>query len=176
MSLNSLAASRLVNEMRRSGRALEVAATAAMPVSEDTVDGAQADVQNALSALVEYIPTETITLYIATIGAQPVLAHTLGTLTKAAVYWSFVTLTPVLFALVYAGKRHAAGERRWPGWRQWPWWPTIAATIAFTTWAVAVPGGPYLTDDNGRVLAGLMAIVVSTLLGVVGRVFAAPSA
>jgi hypothetical protein len=48
----------------------------------------------------------------------------------------------------------------------------VAATIAFLAWALASPGGPYLVDEGGRVISGLLAIIVSTLLGVLGRFFA----
>jgi hypothetical protein len=39
--------------------------------SDDAVGPKEQDVQNALSALVEYVPAETITLYLATISALP---------------------------------------------------------------------------------------------------------
>jgi hypothetical protein len=47
-----------------------------------------------------------------------------------------------------------------------------AATLAFLAWGLTVPDGPYLDSDNGRVVSGLLAILVSTLLGVGGRFFA----
>lgn len=123
---------------------------------------------NAMSALVEYVPAETITLYLATMSSLPALVDLVPNLSALSVYVLFGVLTPLLFALIYAGKRRAAGESRWPGMRLWPWWPMIAATIAFLAWGIVVPEGPFL-DEEGRVLAGLLAILVSTLLGVVGR-------
>jgi Na+/proline symporter len=123
--------------------------------------------------LVEYVPAETITLYLATIAALPAFQSDVRGDAQKMVYWGFAMLTPVLYALIYAGKRNAAGESRWPGFRGWPWWPTFAATAAFMAWAITVPGGPYLTrDSEGGVVAGLLAIFVSTLLGVAGRFFA----
>ena len=61
MSLNSLAASRVAHDLPTSygGKALSTA-------SEDAIGPKEQDVQNALSALVEYVPAETITLYLAT--------------------------------------------------------------------------------------------------------------
>ena len=167
MSLNSLAASRLAHDLskRASGTMLSVA-------SEDGPGPKEQDVQNALSALVEYVPAETITLYLATVGSLPVLIESIPGLSAWMVYALFGVLTPILFALIYSGKRRAAGESRFPGWKLWPWWPMVAATIAFLAWGLAVPEGPFLTSEGGRVLGGLLAIIVSTLLGVIGRFFA----
>lgn len=167
MSLNSIAASRVARDLsRRSpGETLSLA-------SEDAMGPKEQDVQNALSALVEYVPAETITLYLATVASLPVLVKTIPGLSSWMVYALFGALTPILFALIYSGKRLAAGESRSPGWKLWPWWPMVAATIAFLAWGLAVPDGPFLTSEGGRVLSGLLAIIVSTLLGVVGRFFA----
>jgi hypothetical protein len=167
MSLNSLAASRVAHEL-----ATRYQITSFSIASDDAIGPKEQDVQNALSALVEYIPAETITLYLATISSLPVLIVTLPGLSAETIYAIFGALTPALFALIYAGKRRAAGRSRWPGSRLWPWWPMTAATIAFLAWGVAVPNGPFWTNESGRVLGGLLAIFVSTLLGVAGRFFA----
>lgn len=167
MSLNSLAANRVARDLATITKRQDVSLA-----SEDSIGPKGEDVQNALSALVEYVPAETITLYMAAISALPALVSVIPSLTAAKVYWLFGILTPALFALIYAGKRRAAGQRPCPGFMGWPWWTMIAATIAFLAWALAIPEGPYLTSESGRVLSGLIAIVVSTLLGVLGRLFA----
>jgi hypothetical protein len=128
------------------------------------------DAQNALSALVEYLPTETVTLYLAAVPLLPELNKIAPAFGAWGLYGTFAVLTPVLFALVYAGKRRVAKLSRWPGTREWPWWPTIAATIAFLAWGLAVPQGPFVTNDGKGMLAGLLAVFVSALLGVVGKV------
>ncbi|HUE84709.1 MAG TPA: hypothetical protein VMO26_01405 [Vicinamibacterales bacterium] len=166
MSLNSLASTRVAREAEARANVRILSSS-----SEDAVGPREDDVQNALSALVEYVPAETITLYIATVSSLPVLTAAVPALNALTVYIVFAALTPALFALVYAGKRRAAGESRWPGWRAWPWWPTVAATVAFLAWGLAVPDGPFSTTDSGRVLGSLVAIFVSTLLGVFGRFF-----
>ena len=158
MSLNSLAVSRVAREGTPRPTGLESVA------SDDAVGPKGEDVQNALSALVEYVPAETITLYLATLSSLSALVG----VTADQVYWFFGALTPALFALIYAGKRRAAGLPRWPGVGKWPWWPMIAATIAFLAWGLSVPGGPTLVSQT---VAGLLAVVVSTLLGVAGRFF-----
>ena len=168
MSLNSLAASRVAREVSTSASLGNFTAA-----SDDALGPKEQDVQNALSALVEYVPAETITLYLATLGALPVLRESIPRLSAPMVYAVFGALTPALFALIYAGKRRGASKPRWPGFRLWPWWPMIAATIAFLAWGLAVPEGPFLTSASGHALGGFVAIVASTLLGVCGRFFAA---
>lgn len=169
MSLNSLATSRVARDVSTGPQPRDFAVA-----SDDAVAPKGQDVQNALSALVEYVPAETITLYLATLAALPVLRETIPTLSAPLVYALFGVLTPGLFALIYAGKRRAAGEPRWPGTKAWPWWQMIAATIAFLAWGLAVPDAPFLTSERGNVLGGFIAIVVSTILGVLGRFFAKP--
>lgn len=166
MSLNSLTSNRVARESRSTPQAA---------VSDDSMDGGgdNKDVQNALSALVEYVPTETVTLYLATLSALPA-ATALPWLDAVSVYVGFAVLTPILYALIYAGKRRAAGKPRWPALNQAPWWPMIAATIAFLAWGLAVPDAPFFDDEKGRVLSGLLAIFVSTGLGVLGRFFGSP--
>jgi len=171
MSLNSLAASRIIREQPAGG------ARAFTAASDDAVGPAGADVQNALSALVEYVPAETVTLYLATMSSLPVLVVGIPGLNAWRIYLLFAVLTPALFSLIYAGKRHAAGQPRTPGLKQWPWWPMIAATIAFLAWGLAVPEGPQLLEDqtSSQVLGSLLAIFVSVILGVLGRFFATPA-
>ena len=179
MSLNSLASSRVAGELARvpqpaepAGRGVRAEGAA---ITEDRVGPGEEDVQNSLSQLIEYVPAETISLYLASVAALPVLVESVPWITAVRVYWVYALLTPLLYVLMYAGKRNAAGEARWPSfskWKTWPIWPMVAATVAFLVWALTVPSGPYLTDDGGRVLSGLLAIIVSTLLGVAGRFFA----
>ncbi|MGE5101751.1 MAG: hypothetical protein ACM3SX_17345 [Deltaproteobacteria bacterium] len=167
MSLNSLATSRVTREatVEATGIRFSVA-------SEDAVGPKQQDVQNALSALVEYVPAETVTLYLATISSLPVLTKSIPDITAGIVYAAYAVTTPILFLLIYGGKRRAAGQPRFPELKSWPWWPMTAATIAFLAWGIAVPQGPFVADESNRILAGLLAIIVSTLLGVAGRFFA----
>ena len=134
MSLNSLAVTRVAHDvsMRDTGKMLSFA-------SEDATGPKEQDVQNALSALVEYLPAETITLYLATVASLPELVKFIPGFSAWMVYVLFGVLTPILFALIYSGKRRAAGQSRSPGWKLWPWWPMIASTIAFLAWGLAVP-------------------------------------
>ena len=124
---------------------------------------------NALDGLVKYIPTESITLYVAATAAMSSLTATFPSLTPYWLYWGFVALTPVLFLLIYIGKRRS---QKLPAFPQpatkWPWWKLIASTIAFMVWALAVP--PLVTTDAGKIVAAFGALLVSTTLTLVGGV------
>jgi hypothetical protein len=189
VSLNSLASNRVVREIaakRRlqpssdaaghGGRGADDALSTRGTLPKSTEDGGTGteDVQNALSALIEYLPAETITLYLAVASALTALQRFVDGLKAAHVYWTFAILTPALYLLIYAGKRQAQGESRLPNIRAWPWWPMFAATAAFLAWALSGPNRPYFNGDGGDSIVGLAAIVVSALLGVLGRFFVQP--
>jgi hypothetical protein len=127
-------------------------------------------VSNALNALIQYIPTESVTLYIATLAAAQSLETAFSFVTVEVIYWFFAVLTPILFILIYLGKRRAANLPVLPKAPEWPIWGLISATIAFMAWALAVPTGPYLQNDAGGVVAGLFAVFVSLILELIGRV------
>jgi len=145
-----------------------------MASSEDSGARPQ-EAQNALSALVEYVPAETITLYLAVATALPVIQRAVPLLTTPVAYWGFLVLTPILFILIYGGKRKAQGDPRLPDWRNLPWWPMIAATIAFAIWGLTAPHHPYFPGEDGDVVVGVLAVVGSVILGVIGRFVGAPS-
>jgi hypothetical protein len=130
---------------------------------------------NALDSLVKYIPTEVITLYVAAAAALSSLTATFPVITPWRLYWGFVALTPVLFLLIYIGKRRAQKLPPLPrGFATWPWWKLIASTFAFMTWALAIP--PLLTTEADKVLAGFGALLISTMLSVVGGAVEPPEA
>jgi len=123
----------------------------------------------ALDGLVKYIPTETITLYLAATAALSSLTKTAPGLWPMYLYWGFVALTPILFLLIYLGKRRSQNLPLLPDTiGDWPWWKLIASTIAFMVWALAVP---LLVDtDLGKIAVAFGALLVSTLLSLIGAV------
>jgi hypothetical protein len=124
---------------------------------------------SALDGLVKYIPTESITLYVAATAAISSLKATFPSLTPLGLYVAFVALTPVLFLLIYLGKRRSQGLPILPpAVAEWPWWKLIASTIAFAVWALAVP--PLVDSDPGKVVAAFGALLVSTILSLIGGV------
>jgi hypothetical protein len=180
MSMIALANDELRRTSRRTaaGRAqrgpgLETAETPDTPVPA-------AQPSNALDGLVKYIPTESITLYVAATSAllsvEPVSAPGTAPARAAAafvtpngLYIGFAILTPILFMLIYMGKRRSRKESILPESRaEWPWWKLFASTVAFMVWALAVP--PLLESQAGKVAAAFGALLVSTLLNLIGGV------
>jgi hypothetical protein len=124
---------------------------------------------SALDGLVKYIPTETITLYVAATAAIKSITTAFPWLTADCLYWGFVGLTPILFLLVYMGKRRSQGLPILPQQLiQWPWWKLIACTVAFAFWALAVP--PLVTTEGAKFVAAFGALFISTLLSLIGAV------
>ena len=128
---------------------------------------------DALAGLTKYVPTESITLYVATVSAQVSIAQVAGWITPGMTYWFFVALTPLLLLLLFFRELKIANKNIKIPVSQWPWWRMIASTIAFTVWAMAVPGNPIITSDNaaGGIVAGLAAILVSTFLNILTPFF-----
>lgn len=129
---------------------------------------------NALDALARYIPIEVVTLYVAASAAMPSLKTALG-VTEAGVYWFFGATTPILFLLIFAGKRRAAGLPPFPSLKLLPWWKLTASGIAFFVWALAVPTTPYLGGEAGKVVAAFAALFVSTVLTLLEPIVERPS-
>ena len=66
-------------------------------------------VTGSLNLLVKYIPTEVITLYVATLSATPALQEVFPRVQTGDIYWCFTIITPLLLFLVYVNKRATAG-------------------------------------------------------------------
>lgn len=175
MSLNSLTSDELRHERVSAPATVaagpgEVAADAAPPrvTEEDN------KVTSALEMLTKYIPTESITLYVAAVSAAPAIASiTGGKVTGVILYWGFAILTPLLLLLVLMSKRASDGQPPVP--ERWPWWKLVAATIAFLVWALAVPNNPYTQGDAAAVVAGFGAILISSLLSLLEPLFDRPA-
>jgi hypothetical protein len=118
---------------------------------------------NAANALAKYIPKEVVTLYVAGLSAGPAFKTVLGFGTRAMYYWAFVAITGPLYLFVYLSFLKV-NNKPVPPWKQWPWWRTAASVIAFATWALAVPGNPWISGNAGALVAGFLALSVSTFL------------
>ena len=131
---------------------------------QDAVE--QAKVQSAptvtpspLAILVKYIPTETITLYVAVQAAlgevQPPQGHDISDANYVArwVWLGVMLLMTVLLTLGFAYraqlepyKDKAPSER--PGnWFRWPAFELFATSTAFVVWALALPQTPLQDFD-----------------------------
>lgn len=126
---------------------------------------------NALDSLARYIPTEAITLYVAACSAMAALKGKIPADAEFWVYWIFVVLTPLLFLVIFMGKRRSADLPVLPAFSNWPWWKLCASTIAFGVWALAVPSGPYSGGEISGILAAFFALFVSTFLTLLEPIF-----
>ena len=184
MSINSMTNDELRrrNEFRRQA-VLEsaVAKDLSLPVPPATTRAATEvavqdnQISNTVNALVKYIPTEIVTLYVAAASATPAVRSAIPDFDARITYWGFAILTPLLLILVYASKRASSGLATLPPVSQLPWWKMVAATIAFLIWALAVPSNPYITGDSGAVVAGFGAVIISTLLSLLEPIFERPT-
>lgn len=175
MSINAMTneALKLSGEFREAAIEQTTRVPEATRQARGSIDVAAQDnrVTSALDALVKYIPTESITLYIATVAATPAIQLEWPWFTEQRLYWIFVALTPVLVLLIYMGKRRTVNLPPWPPLKEFPRWNTFAATIAFAAWATAIPGNGLFESDTGGVLAAVLALFISTLLNLLSAIF-----
>jgi hypothetical protein len=175
----------LANDLMRQSpafRANAAASLAAVPAAEAALPADIQRVQTAaneraiqdnkatsvVNVLTKYIPTESVTLYVAAIAAAPALHSQYPWLTTKVLYWAFGLLTPILWLLIYVAKRKGSDlPSAWPSLSAWLVWALVASFVAFLVWALAVPNGPYMQGQVGGVIAGFLAVLISTLLSVV---------
>lgn len=178
MSINSLTNKAIVQQVAGTPPAPGAATTANIAAAAEAMPANSLDqnrVRTALDALTQYIPTESVTLYIGAVAITPALISETGYEQIGQwLYWLFALLTPALLLLVLVSKRAAAGESPKPP--RLPWWKMIAATIAFLVWALAVPNNPYITTDALAIIAGFGAIFVSLILSLLEPIFERPAA
>lgn len=120
------------------------------------------------SALTKYIPTETITLYVAAVANQKSLGEVWSWCTAQVVYCAFATATPIVVLLLYMSK--ITGAKPWFKPLEWPWWGLFAGTVAFAIWAWAVPGNPVMDTAKPApaAIAAFLALVISSGLSLLG--------
>lgn len=128
---------------------------------------------DTLAALTKYIPTESLTLYVATVSSQKALTTLLPWLTAGVAYWFFFVVTPGIMLGLFVRKLAVAGKNWKIHPKDWPWWKMFASAIAFAVWALAVPGNPIIPANSaeGGVVAGLAALFVSTFLNLLSPLF-----
>jgi hypothetical protein len=116
--------------------------------------------------LTKYIPTETVTLYIAAMAIKDQLASLRLGITPISIYVAGAVLTPLILFLIAYGKARASGGIFSAISLAWP---ASAAVIAYLVWALAIPG---LIDNPAiMVVAGFGAVLVSTFLALFEPVF-----
>jgi hypothetical protein len=173
MSINGLTNDELRRRMDFKQQAVTKDLVAANPPARAFTEVAIRDnaVSGTINALVKYIPTEVVTLYVAAASATPALTATLPFIDARLTYWAFALFTPVFLLLLYASKRASNNLPPLPPLRQLPWWKMIAATVAYLVWALAVPGNPYVPSEAAAVIAGFGAVAISTVLSLLEPIF-----
>jgi hypothetical protein len=58
-----------------------------------------------------------------------------------------------------------------PSVKECPWWKTIAATVAYLVWALAIPNNPYIHTAAEQMTAGFGAAFISTVLNLIAPLF-----
>ena len=135
----------------------------------------ESQVNAAIRTLTTYVPTETLTLYVAVLAAlQPPGKETVSG-PSWAIFWCFLIATPLVIWLVYITKVKTADMPIPWAPLKWPLWEMAAGTIAYVAWAFALPTTPFgsfLWYSTG--LAGVIVLITSTVLGLLAPLFARP--
>jgi hypothetical protein len=116
--------------------------------------------------LVRWIPTETVTLYVAYIAvAKLPTAPKHMKLYQADFFWQWIgvfggtAITIGFVVLLAVGKARAAKEPY-----RWPVFEMGAAAIAFVAWAVALPDTPLLTFNGYKTEVGALLVTGVTVI------------
>lgn len=104
---------------------------------------------SALSQLIKYVPTETITLYLAVQAALGTITAPKGRPISAADFrtrWIWLVILAVATGLLAIGLSYRSQKQLDPksGFR-WPIIETTASVAAFMVWALSLPTTPLLT-------------------------------
>jgi hypothetical protein len=143
-------------------------ATAGTPDSQNAVT-------TALKVIVTYIPTEVLTVYVAILGVLQIPNRT-SYRPLWVTFYCFLAVTPLVVWLVYTAKVIAAGKNLPLLPNEWPLWEMFAATVAYAAWAFALPESPfkYTYDWYSAGVAGVVVLIISTLLGLLAPIFQHP--
>jgi hypothetical protein len=174
MALFTLAEQMVQTDLKRASAAAQQAAgipeAAAAKAEKEEPPAA---VGAALKRLVDFIPTETITLFwLAVPASESLMTWLLGkkpdrpTLLDWGLFVFLLVLTPVLLILIYLSGLASKKLPR-PPVHAWPRWKAVAATIAFGTWAFAVPGNPFIQEAALLTAVWFVATLVSIILALV---------
>jgi len=131
----------------------------------------------AIKTLTTYIPTETLTLYVAfTAVIQPSNGNLTPSLTiRWIAFLFFLLFTPFAVWVTYATKVKSDNKQIpfYPSY--WPWWEMIASTIAYISWAYGLPNSVFAEFTwYSAPLAGFFILVTSTFLGMLAGLFQNP--
>ncbi|HXH73276.1 MAG TPA: hypothetical protein VNI58_10720 [Mariprofundaceae bacterium] len=173
MSMNTIAQELVSKKMTADMAPPAAAAAPAGAAAPATAAPKPPSRDDGVAALTKYIPTESLTMYVAVVSSQKALETVSSTITAASAYKFFIVLTPlIMLGLYFRGLALAGHEWKLPP-RSWPWWRMIAATVAFSAWALAIPGNPVIDPQSqaGGAVAALAALFVSMFLSLLAPLF-----
>jgi hypothetical protein len=135
---------------------------------------AQNPVTSALAIITTYIPTEILTLYVATLAAIQT-PNDSAAMEQRITFWIFLVLSPVIIWLVYAAKLRSDNKPLPLSLRQWPIWEMVAATLSYVAWAISLPGSSILQEVGlPPGLGAVLVIATAALLGLIAPIFQRP--
>lgn len=116
---------------------------------------------DGFAMLTRFIPTETVTLYVAALALEDTVAS--YHVTAFHIYAGFAIATPILLAVVTKRTQIVDPANSKPI----HWFPLLASLLAFLVWGLSVPG--LIDSDKAGLMAlcGFGALVLSTLLSLV---------
>jgi hypothetical protein len=121
---------------------------------------------NVVDQLVRWIPTETLTLYIAYIAVATLPTPPEGQeLHQADFFWQWLgvaagaIITAVVVVLLAVGKVRATKEPY-----RWPTFEMVAGAIAFVAFALALPDTPLLDFEGYKTEVGALIVTSVTVL------------
>lgn len=130
-------------------------------------DGGRTALARRADAIVTYIPTEMVLVYLAAVAAIRTPAEGPAT-GQWVLLVATLVLTPVATWAVFAMKV-SARDRAFPlSPRAWPWPELVIATLGFLLWAFAIPYTPFeLLDWYRPGLAAVVLLVGTVVLGLI---------
>ncbi len=124
---------------------------------------------DALGAIVAYIPSEVILLYVA--GLAAISSDSRSLTGQWILFWVLLVATPLALWLTYGSRLVTAGRGLPLHPKRWPKVEMAFATIAFAAWAAALPDSPFREIENyGQALSGFVVLAVTVILPMVAPV------
>lgn len=171
MSMMAMAEAKVVDQIRAAPSSAPPATT---PPTGRGANGGGAAIPspvgvpaNVVNQLLTWIPTESITIYVAYIALfdpvtpQADLAVCQNDFTPRWIgFWTFSVVTSLIALGGYIGKRRAATPV--PPFK-WPIFAMVVAPIAFTTWAAALPDTPFRDFCGYSSAIGGFAVLLSAV-------------
>jgi hypothetical protein len=118
-------------------------------------------------AIVTYIPTEIVLVYVAAVAAVRTPAEGPAT-GQWVLLVATLVLTPIATWAVFAMKLSARGRPFPLSPRAWPWPELVIATLGFLLWAFTIPYTPFEQLDWYRPgLAAVVLLVGTVVLGLI---------